>query len=343
MSDVDFLVIGAGQAGLAAGRRLQRSCSDFLLVDAAPSVGGSWRHYYDSLELFSPVRYSSLPDLAMPGAPYAYPQRDDVVDYLQRYANHFGFPVRLATRVAAVTRDAGGFSADIGGGQVIRARKLVVASGAFGTPHMPKIDGQAAYRGRIAHSSEYRNPDAYLGQRIIVVGAGNSAVQIAVELAGHADVTLAVRDKLRFLPQRVLGHDIHWWFDKLRLNGLNLFSDHGVPIVDDGRYKAALRANRPATRKMFRAFSVDGVVWPDGTTEGVDQVIFATGFRHAMDFLRPCGALDAKGQPLHRRGVSTTVPGLGYVGLSGQSGFASATLRGVGRDADYVIPRIAAM
>ena len=87
-----------------------------------------------------------------------------------------------------------------------------------------------------------------------MVGAGNSAVQIAVELAGHADVTLAVRDKLRFLPQRVLGHDIHWWFDKLRLNGLNLFSDHGVPIVDDGRYKAALRANRPRDAKDVPCF-----------------------------------------------------------------------------------------
>ena len=343
MSDVDFLVIGAGQAGLAAARRLQRSCADFLLVDAAPAVGGSWRHYYDSLELFSPVRYSSLPDLAIPGAPYAYPRRDDVVDYLERYAGHFAFPVRLATPVAAVTRDAGGFSADIGGGQAIRARKLVVASGAFGAPNMPTPAGQADFRGRVLHSSDYRSPDGFRGQRVIVVGAGNSAVQIAVELAGHADVTLAVRDRIRFLPQRVLGRDVHWWFDKLRLNSLNLFSDHGVPIVDDGRYKAALRANRPATRTMFRAFSPDGVLWPDGTEERVDQVIFATGFRHAMDFLSPSGALDAHGQPLHRRGVSTAVRGLGFVGLSGQNGFASATLRGVGRDADYVILRIAAM
>lgn len=343
MTDHQFVVIGAGQAGLAAARLLQRAGADFLIVDAEWTVGGSWRHYYDSLELFSPVRYSSLPEFVMQGAPDGYPTRDDVVDYLQQYRDHFAFPVKLGTRILSVTREPDGFVLRPESGTPIRAQKLIVASGAFGTPNLPRIAGQGDYRGRIAHSSEYRNPDAYLGQRIIVVGAGNSAVQIAVELAGKADVTLAVRDKLRFLPQRVLGHDIHWWFDKLRLNGLNLFSDHGVPIVDDGRYKAALRANRPATRKMFRAFTADGVVWPDGTQERIDQVIFATGFRHAMDFLRPCGALDAKGQPLHRRGVSTTVPGLGYVGLSGQNGFASATLRGVGRDADYVIPRIAAM
>lgn len=343
MSDCEVAVVGAGQAGLATGRRLQRAGLDFMLFDAGQDVGGSWPQYYDSLELFSPVRYSSLPDLPMPGPAFAYPKRDDVVAYLRRYRACFDLPVTLGIRVTAVHRHDDGFLLHDDAGGVIRARKLIAATGAFGAPNLPVLPGQSDYQGRIGHSSDYRNPREYLGRRIIVVGAGNSAVQIAVELARDADVTLAVRGRLRFLPQRVLGRDVHWWFDKLGLNGVNLFSDHGVPVVDDGRYKRALRAGTPSVRPMFDAFTPDGVIWPDGSSERIDDVIFATGFRHALTFLGPSGALDAAGRPLHRRGVSTSVRGLGYVGLSGQSGFASATLRGVGRDADHVVTRMAAM
>jgi putative flavoprotein involved in K+ transport len=138
----------------------------------------------------------------------------------------------------------------------------------------------------------------------------------------------------------VLGRDIHWWFDKLHLNGTNLFSDHGVPVIDSGRYRSALRRAKPPTKPMFKAFFKDGVIWSDDTEEVIDTVIFATGFRPAMPFLSGIGALDNEGFPMHRNGISTIVAGLGYVGLSGQNGFASATLRGVGRDAGVVIPRL---
>jgi len=333
----DFIVIGAGQAGLAAGYYLQRSGAEFLILDAAAEVGGSWPRYYDSLELFSPVRYSALPGLAMAGAPMAYPRRDEVVRYLHDYAAHFALPVRLNTRIVAVERSDAAFVLRAERGDPWVSRNLIVATGAFGAPFMPQLDGQAQFWGRILHSADYRNPDPFRGQRVIVVGAGNSAVQIAAELAGHADVTLAVRDKVRFLSQKVLGKDVHWWFDKLRLNGTNLFSDHGVPVIDDGRYRAALAANRPPTRSMFKAFTPDGVQWADGEDEQIDQVVFATGFKANLGLLSEMGALDWDGRPLHRKGISTTVPGLGYVGLSGQSGFASATLRGSGDDAKYVI------
>lgn len=336
----DFIVIGAGQAGLAAGYHLQRAGADFLIVDGAASVGGAWPAYYDSLELFSPVRYSALPGLAMPGEPYAYPRRDDVTRYLRDYARYFDLPVKLGTKIAGVERSQAAFILRTVEGEPLVTRRLIVATGAFGAPVIPQIAGSAEFAGQIIHSAGYRNPEPFAGQRVIVIGAGNSAVQIAVELAAHANVTLAVRDKVRFLPQKVLGKDVHWWFDKLRLNRRNLFSDHGVPVIDDGRYRAALSADHPQVRTMFKRFTSSGVLWSDGESEPIDQVICATGFRSSLDFLANTGALDHEGNALHRKGISAVVPGLGFVGLSGQNGFASATLRGVGRDARDVVSQL---
>lgn len=340
MTHADFAVIGAGQAGLAAGYYLRRTGADFFIVDGADHVGGSWPHYYDSLRLFSPFRYSALPGLPIPGSPYAYPHRDDITRYLQDYARTFSFPLKLGLQIKRIERGAEGFHLQSASGDKLTARKLIVAAGAFGAPHIPQIDDASSFSGRILHSSNYRRPDIFAGQRIIVVGAGNSAVQIAVELAAEANVTLAVRNPLRFLPQSFLGKDVHWWFDKLRLNRANLFSDHGVPVVDDGRYRRAIKQGRPPSRPMFKAFFRDGVIWNDGEYEKIDQVIFATGFQAALEFLDGTGALAPDGRPLHKRGVSETVRGLGFVGLSGQNGFASATLRGVGPDAQHVVDQL---
>lgn len=337
MIQVEFAVIGAGQSGLAAGYFLKRAGAEFLILDGANHVGGSWPHYYDSLELFSPFRYSVLPGLAMPGEPYDYPRRDDIVRYLEAYAATFSFPVKLGARTEAVEADGRGFRLRQSDGTALLARKLIVATGAFGAPFLPQIEGSSTFSGRIMHSSGYRNPAPLEGQRVVVVGAGNSAVQIAVELAGKADVTLAVRNPIRYLPQKVFSRDVHWWFDKLGLNRRNIFSDHGVPVVDDGRYRRAIREGRPDSRSMFERFSEDGVIWSDGAREKIDVVIFATGFHAHMAFLAGIGALAQDGRPLHRRGVSARVPGLGFVGLSGQTGFASATLRGAGPDADHVV------
>lgn len=341
MTDHQIIVIGAGQAGLAAGRELASSGADFVIVDERAAAGGSWSSYYDSLVLFSPVRYSSLPGLAMTGDPWRYPSRDEVVSYLRSYRAHFDLSVATGVSVTSVAFNQGRYHVTTGNGETRTAEGLIVATGAFGTPVIPSLPGQGHFAGSILHSASYRNPQPYLGKRIVVVGAGNSAVQIAAELAGVADVTLATRNKIRFLPQRVLGRDVHWWFDKLRLNGLNLFSDHGVPVIDDGTYRAALGRHTPQVRAMFARFTPDGVVWHNGERQSVDAVIFATGFRQRFDFLQASGALAGDGTPLQRRGVSAALPRLGFVGLSGQNGFASATLRGVGPDARHVVAAVA--
>jgi putative flavoprotein involved in K+ transport len=182
------------------------------------------------------------------------------------------------------------------------------------------------------------------GGRVVVVGGGNPAVQITVELAEVADVSISTRHPLRWQPQRILGKDFHWWLARTGLDTSALgprLAMGGVPVVDEGRYRAAVLAGRPDHRALFVRLDGDSVVWADGTREQVDAIVLATGFRPDLRFLDGTRALDESGGPLHNQGVSTTVPGLGYVGLERQRSFASATLRGVGRDATHVLKALA--
>ena len=340
----DTIVIGGGQAGLAAGYYLSRSGLAFTVLEAGPQSAGSWPQYYDSLTLFSPACYSGLPGLRFPGSPAHYPTRDEVVAYLAAYATHFEIPVATNTRVATVVRVGDEFQITASDGRRYLSKTVIAATGSFHRPHIPQLPGQTAFGGRILHSSAYRNPDPFHGQQVVVVGAGNSAVQIAVELARYANVTLATRKPLQFMRQHILGRDIHFWLWLLRVDQLPLGRwlalREANPVLDTGMYQAALAARRPERRPMFVAFSSDGVLWPDGSIESVDAVIFATGYQPNFDYLAPLGALDALGHPRQRAGVSRVMPGLYYVGLAAQRTFASATLRGVGADAAFVVRRL---
>ena len=331
---LDVLIIGAGQAGLAAGYRAKAAGLSFQIVEAAQSAGGSWPCYYDSLALFSPAGYSALPGLAFPGDPERYPRRDEVVDYLRAYAAHFELPVTTNFRVTQVdvAERPRAFEVAAADGRLLESRALVVASGGFGTPNLPSIESDDAFTGQRLHSRDYHRPAPFAGQRLVVVGAGNSAVQIAVELAQVATVSLATRGRIRWVPQRLLGKDVHFWLKWTGLDNVNVPGDPTAPVLDDGRYSRAVRAGRPDQRPMFTRFTPDGVVWADGTEEAVDTVIFATGFAPTLDFLRSTEALDAKGWPVHRRGVSLACPGLFFVGLPWQKDLSSATLRGAARD-----------
>lgn len=341
MSEIlDAVVIGAGQAGLAAGRSLQRRNANFVIVDSLEQVGGSWAKYYDSLTLFSPARYSSLPDLPFGGDPDRYPLRDEVIEYLQEYRSRFALPVELGRQVVGVDFASEYYTVNFADGAEIETRGLIIASGSFGKPFSPVIGGRQSFRHEVLHSSEYKNPRSFEGKRVVVVGAGNSAVQIAVELSAFADVNLSVRERLRFLPQKVLGKDIHWWFDTLHLNGTNLFSDHGVPVIDDGTYRHGIKQMGRPVQPVFTAFYDDGVVWPGGEREHVDAVIFATRFRPNLDFLSGLSPNANLDPTEHHKGISTRFPRLAFCGRSGQNGFASATLRGVGRDAELVVRHV---
>lgn len=336
----EVVVIGAGQSGLAAARALLARGISPVVLEAGPEPAGSWPRYYDSLTLFSPVSYSSMPGLRFPGHPDHYPHRDEVVSYLRRYAASLDADIRTGTAVTAVeARGEGAFLVHTAAGETLHARGIVAATGSFGNPHVPDLPGQESFTGRMLHVAGYRSPHEYAGTRVVVVGAGNSAVQVGYELSQVATVSLATRHPVNFVAQCRGGRDVHYWyqatgFDLLPAEWLRHYF-RGRTVDDTGKYQHALETGQLDRRPMFTAFDGDSVVWPDGTREQIDAVLLATGYRPSLDYLSPLGALDS-GLPLHTGGISATHAGLVYVGLDLQRSFSSNTLRGVYRDAEHV-------
>jgi putative flavoprotein involved in K+ transport len=336
----DVMVIGGGQAGLAMGYRLKKKGLPYLILNASDEPTGSWPNYYDSLVLFSPAEYSSLPGLRFPGDPKRYPKRDEVAAYLKEYASHFTLPVINNTRITNVKQEGALFRVIDTNDESFLARTVVAATGSFGYPYIPTIKGQEKFKGKAFHAFSYKNPGPYKNQRIIVVGAANTAVQVGVELAEVADVTLAVKSRIRYVPQRFLGKDFHFWARVTGLDRVRWLKDQGTPVLDTGKYRAAIESGRPGVKKMFPQFTETGVIWSDGKTETIDTVIFATGYRLNLDYLNELGASGPMNSNGSRFGVSKRVPGLFYIGFSGQRSFSSAALRGVGPDSAYVVKRL---
>ncbi|WP_265523473.1 flavin-containing monooxygenase [Oerskovia flava] len=338
------IVIGAGQSGLAAAHALRSVGLPPLVLEAGERPTGSWSRYYDSLHLFSPAGYSNLPGLPFGGDPDRYPGRDEVVQYLARFAEHLDVEIRTRTTVRSVEPDGDGFLVHTTAGDTLPTSAVVAASGSFSRPFVPEL-GQDGFSGQVLHSADYRNPSAHTGARVVVVGGGNSGVQIADELTAASDVTLATRAPVTFTRQRIGGRDLHHW---LKRTGFDLAPPavlrrllRAPLVIDTGAYREAVSSGRLERRPMFTRLDGDAVVWSDGSREHVDTVILATGYRPALEYLHPLGALTGSGAPLHSGGTSTTRPGLVYTGLELQRTFSSNTLRGVGRDAGHVARALA--
>jgi putative flavoprotein involved in K+ transport len=345
-SPLDVIVIGAGQAGLAIGCHLVRRRADFLLLDAGPEVGHSWRSRWDSLRLFSPAQYDSLPGLPFPAPADTHPTKDDVADYLAAYAAHFRLPVRLNSPVLRVHREAdGGFAVTTPTG-VLSARQVVVATGPFQTPRTPALAANVDPLVPQLHSAEYRNPPQLpAGGRVLVVGAANSGLQIAAELADSCSVTVAVGARPTELPQRIAGRDLFFW-----LTRSGFFT-----VASDSRIARRLRArgdlvigtrSRDLRRRgiAFRPRLIDvtgrTARFADGTTAEFDAVVWATGYRADYSWLHVPGVV-VDGQVRHTAGVAE-VPGLYFLGLPWQTSRGSALLGFVGADAATLSARMAA-
>lgn len=334
-NDRDVVIIGGGQAGLSLAYYLKRANVDFVVLDAEPTPGGAWRHGWDSLRLFSPAGWSSLPGWLMPAT--GFPGRTEVIEYLAAYEARYGFDMRRPVRVEAVAHDSDRLAVTAGD-EIWRARVVISATGTWSAPFTPAYPGLETYRGRQLHSADYRRPEPFSGQRVLVVGGGNSGAQIIAEVAQIARADWVTVSEPVFLPDEVDGRVLferataRFKAEREGRAAPQLTGGFGdivtVEPVREARAKGLLKTRRP-----FVGFTTDGVRWDDGTEEQIDAVIWCTGFRAALEHLRPLGVLEADGRVDVDAGRARREPRLWLHGYGDWTGPASATLIGAGRTA----------
>ena len=362
----DVIVIGAGPAGLATSAALSRAGIAHRVLERGDAVGHTWTHLYDSLVLHTARRLSALPGLPFPASVGKFPTRRDLTDYLARYADTFRVPVETRCDVTSVTRN-GGWVVRTASGDERRPRALVVASGIVANPYEPAIAGRERFGGRVLHSVEYRQPGPFAGERVLVVGAGNSAGEIATELAGAgARVTLSVRSGATVVPLEVAGIPIQYFGFVLaslppraqRLAAMAMGKiaalrrgASGLPPAPPSpvcprvpliglHLSDALRTGTIALTPAIAEFTADGMRFEDGSERPFDTVILATGYRAAIGMM---GSLVRRDQcgfgRRHDRVVSDDQPDLYFVGHNyGLQG----SLYNIGRDARIVASRLSA-
>jgi putative flavoprotein involved in K+ transport len=342
--DVEVAVIGVGQTGLAMGYFLRRQDRRFVILERAGQIAPAWRERWDSLTLFTPRRYSALPGLPFPGDPRGYPTRDEVIAYLERYAETFDLPIGLNSEVKKLELDDDGrFRLELDD-RTISAGQVVVATGPFQASFIPKLAGRLAPDVFQTHATGYRRPDQVPAGTVLVVGGGNTGFQIAKELSATHQVVLSISSRQTPLPQRLLGRDLFWWLTKARILDKSVETRLGQRLST----RETLIGSSPRELKRrygveLKPRAVDGagrtVRFEDGSELDVDAVIWATGYRPDYSWIKLPVFDD--GRLRHRRGV-TDVPGLYFLGLTWQHTRGSALIGWVRDDAEFIAERIAA-
>ncbi|MEP6733124.1 MAG: NAD(P)-binding domain-containing protein [bacterium] len=350
----DTIVIGAGQAGLSVGYHLARQRIPFIILEANDRVGDTWRKRWESLRLFTPAWLDSLPGMAFPAPSRSFPTKDDMANYLSAYAERFNLPVRTGVRVNRLWRSGDRYLIDAGDVRY-EARHVVVAMANYQEPRVPDFAAQLAPEIVQLHSKEYSKPSQLRAGKVLVVGAGNSGAEIAMELvtAGHP-TWLAGRDtgQIPFQIDSLLGKYV---FAPLLLR----FVFHRLLTLDTpmGR-KAHAKATAstmatPLIRRkpkdllkagVVRVPKVIGVrgglpVLENGETLDVENVIWCTGFHAGFKWI-DLPVFDLRGRPQHERGIVRDEPGLFFVGLHFLYALSSTMIQGVGRDANRIADAI---
>ena len=348
---VDTIVIGGGQAGLTAGYYLRERGRPFLILDSSERVGDAWRERWDSLRLFTPAQFSSLPGVPLPARKWSFPTKDEMGDYLERYVENFDLPVRLGITVHRVARAGDRFRISAGDRRY-DASNVIVATGTHRIPKIPNFAAELDPRIVQLHSSEYRNPGQLSDGDTLLVGAGNSGAEIAYELADTRHCLLA-GPKVGQIPARHGSRPFRRGFHVFRFFG------HTIIRVDTrlGRKLGPklIRSADPLIRRRKKDLAAKGVErvprvvgvsdglprLDDGRVVDVANVVWCTGFRTDFGWI-DLPAFDESGEPRHYRGVVESEPGLYFLGLVFQYSLTSDVLPSRGRDAAYVAEHIAA-
>jgi len=364
------LIVGAGPAGLAVAACLARAGSPYVLLEQNDAVGARWRSRYRRLHLHTAKEYSALPYLPFPKHLPRYPSRDQVVAYLELYRNHFGIEPHFGERVTQVARDDGRFLVSTSGGATYHARNVVVCTGRSDVPYRPHWPGLDTFKGTVLHSAEYTSGERFAGQRVLVVGLGNSGGEIAIDLveSGATFTAVAVRSPVNIVPRDFIGQPIQRSTIMLRVLPVGVRdrtgrmisrivfgdlqrlgfprADEGpvsqivsrgrIPLIDVGTI-ALVRAGKIALRGNVERFEREGVRFGDGLEEPYDAVVLATGYRAgASSLVASLGlATDRGGNP----DPDASAPGVHFVGFRTPP---TGHLREIAIDAKKVASRIVA-
>ena len=359
----DTIIIGGGQAGLATGYYLrQKELNNakgpkhrFTILDANQRTGDSWRYRWDSLDLFTSGRSNDLPGMPFPAPPHTFPTKDEMADYLEAYAVQMELPVQTSVKVERVRRaDDGrnGYIVDAGNHR-FEAAQIVVATGAYQCPKLPDFAGELDTEIKQLHSSEYRNPSQLREGGVLVVGAGNSGAEIAMEVARERQTILSGRDPGSFPVRpdsplmRVLNPLTLFVANYLLTVNTSIGRKMRTRIREHGQPVAWVKSDDLEAAGVERTYDrIIGVrngrpLVTDGRELDVTNVIWCTGFRRGFSMI-DLPIFGEDGYPRDERGVVPAAPGLYFVGLVFQSRIISTLIGGVGKDAEYIVKQIAA-
>ena len=352
VTQVQTVVIGAGQAGLSVGYHLARRGMPFVILDANARVGDAWRQRWDSLHLFTPAKYDALVGMPFPAGGNTFPTKDEMADYLEAYAAHFHLPIRHGTTVSRISRCEDHYVIEAGPDSYV-ADHVVVAMANYQRPRVPDFASELDPRITQLHSSAYRNPRQLQPGDVLIVGAGNSGAEIAMELSRSHRVWLSGRDTghvpfrierpsgLHVFGPIVLRGVFHYLLRTSNALGRKVRASilsHGGPLI---RVKPADMAGRGIERAPRMAGVRDGLPQlEDGRVVGVTNVVWCTGFAANRSWI-DLPIFDGTGEPIHDRGVVTGQEGLYFVGRLFLYAMSSSMIHGVARDAEHVVGTVA--
>lgn len=308
-----------------------------MILEKNNHVGDNWRKRYSSLQLFTPAAYSGLPDLPLGISPKTRPSKDQIADYFGRYAEHFQLPVFLRHEVSSITKEGDVFTV-VTPQQIFTTHKVVIASGFCERPRLPEWADRLTVP--YIHSVDYKNPVSIKGNKVLVVGTGNSAAQIAAELVKYFEVHWSTQRKPNFFPLHLFGKNVLVLADKLGKLDKPVSEKKlkkGEPIYRYGDLTTLLKKGKK--KKDVVKAEGDKLIFASGETETYDFVLFATGFRPNFDFIQITGFENDLDQLRDRQGISQ-IQGLYFLGIPYQRSRSSQLISGSQKDALFMVEKM---